>query len=55
MFPDNVVGLWIEVFNTSRPIQGLVVPGPTDVGLVEDADAVEGGEVEQAVGDPRGE
>ena len=55
MFPDNVVGLWIEVFHTSRPIKGLVVPGPADVRLVEDADAVNGGEVEEAVGDPGGE
>ena len=49
MFPDNVVGFWIEVLHASRPIQGLVVPGPADVGLIEDADAVDGGEVKQAV------
>ena len=54
IIPDNVVGLGIEVLQTCRPVQGLVVPGPADVGLVEDADAIDGGEGEQAVGDPGG-
>ena len=54
IIPDNVIGLGIEVLQTCRPVQGLVVPGPADVGLVEDADAIDGGEGEQAVGDPGG-
>ena len=54
IIPDNVIGLGIEVLQTCGPVQGLVVPGTADVGLVEDADAIDGGEGEQVVGDPGG-
>ena len=54
MFPDNIISLGIEILHAGRPVEWLVVPGSADVGLVEDADPVDGGEADQAFGDPGG-
>ena len=52
MFPDNIISLGIEILHAGRPVEWLVVPGSADVGLVEDTDPVDGGEADQAFGDP---
>ena len=54
MFPDNIISLGIEILHAARPVEWLVVPGSADVGLVEDADPVDGGKADQAFGDPGG-
>ena len=52
MFPDNIISLGIEILHTGRPVEWLIIPGSTDVGFVEDADPVDGGEADQAFRDP---